>query len=380
MGFAQSKIRCIATLALAAAALAACKEEAPPAFKMPPPAVTAITAVARDVPVYIDEIGRMTPSEMVNMQAQVGGQITKLNFVDGQQIKSGDLLFTIDPRPYQAQVDQAEANLVSAKAQLELAQADYARILKALPLGAATHEDVDTKKANLDTAAAQIKIDEAAITTAKLNVEYATVNSPITGRASARMVDMGNMVKPNETTVLTVQNMTPIYADFTITERDLPLVREKMRDNTLTAQVSLPQSPDKSSSGDLTFLDTTVQPNAGRIQLRATIPNTDLYFWPGQFVKVRLILETQKDAVLIPYGCTQMGQQGPYVYVVKPDGTAEQRPITVGQRQGGDDDFIVVTGVKAGEQVVRTGQLSVSPGAPVTVIPPAPPAPGANHP
>lgn len=348
------------------------------AMARPPAPVTIATAQAQDVPVYIDEIGHTVASEVVNIVPQVGGQIMERAFKDGAMIKKGEHLFTIDPRPYQAKVQEAEANVGQAKAQIELAQADYNRIKKAFAIQAASQEDLDTKQAALDTANAQVKVTAATLDTAKLNLSFCTIDSPASGRAGQRLVDIGNVVKANETTLVTIQQLEPLYIDFTVTERDFPTVRELSSKGTLQARVSLPQSPADTRTGPLTFIDTAIQPGAGRLRVQATLPNEDHYFWPGQFVNVRLVLKTVEGAVLIPYAATQMGQQGPYVYVVKADSTAEQRPIVLGQRQG--TQVVVQKGVEAGEHIVLTGQLSVTPGGPVHVVEPVAIPPGTGGP
>jgi multidrug efflux system membrane fusion protein len=273
-------------------------------------------------------------------------------------------------------VRDAEANVGQANAQLELARADYNRLKKAFSIQAASQEDLDTKQAALDTATAQVKVTAAALDTAKLNLSFCTIDSPVAGRAGQRLVDVGNVVKANETNLVTIQQLEPLYVDFTITERDFPTVKELSGKGSLQTQVSLPQNPGETRGGPLTFIDTAVQPGAGRLRVQATLPNQDHYFWPGQFVNVRLVLRTMKGAVLIPYQCLQMGQQGSYVYVVKSDSTAEQRPVKVGQRQGAM--VVVIEGVKSGEQVVQTGQLSVTPNGPVHVTEPVATVGGQN--
>ncbi len=354
------------------------KKEAAPMPPRPPVPVTATKAESRDVPLYIDEIGRTVPSELVNITPQVAGQIMSRSFTDGQTLTKGQQLFVIDERPYQAKVAEAEANVMQAKAQLELTQADYNRIKKAFGVQAASQEDLDTKQAALDTSNAQVKVTAAALDTAKLNLSYCTISSPINGRAGQRLVDVGNVVKANETNLLTVQNVAPLYVDFTITERDLPAVRKLSDAGELQSLISLPQTPDVTRTGPLTFIDSSVQPGAGRIRMQATLPNADHYLWPGQFVNVRLVLQTLKGAVVVPYAATQMGQKGAYVYIVKADSTAEQRPITMGQRQG--LDVVIEKGVDAGETVILTGQMSVTPGGPVSVVQPVALPPGSGAP
>lgn len=356
-----------ALVALAAAALPACKPGAPQfSFQRPPAPVTVTTAITRDVPIYLDEIGKTVAAELVTIQPQVSGQIMARQFTDGAELKAGDPLFTIDTRPYQAKVAEAEANLEQSQAMLELTQADYSRTEKAFKVTAASREDLDTKKGALDTAAAHVKVSQASLDTAKLNLSFCTINSPIAGRAGARMVDVGNIVTANSTSLLSIQRIAPIYVDFTITERDLPSVRTRMAAGTLQARISLPDTPGDFRTGELTFLDNSVQEGAGRIRLRITLPNTDRYFWPGQFVNVRLVLETIADAVLVPFGSAQTSQQGPYVYVLTSDDIADIRPVTLGQRQG--SLIVIRKGVTAGERIVVTGQLSVTPGGKVRVV------------
>lgn len=346
---------------------------------MPPPPVTATVAVAQDVPVYIDEIGKTVASEVVNVIPLVGGEIMTRSFTDGQMLKKGDPLFVIDRRPYEAKLKEADANVAQAKAQIELAQADYNRLKSARAVMAASQEDLDTKQAALDTAKAQVGVTEAAQETAKLNLSYCDIASPIDGRAGQRAVDTGNVVKANETTLLNIQKMAPLYVEFTITERDLPQVRELADVGQLQGQVSLPQSPGVTRTGPLTFIDTAVQPGAGRLRMQVTLENSDRYLWPGQFVNVRLVLKTIPKAVLVPYAATQMGQKGPYVYVLDKESIARQTPIVTGQRQG--PMVVIEKGVNAGDRVVLTGQLSVTPDAAVRVVEPetAPAEPAASQ-
>jgi membrane fusion protein, multidrug efflux system len=302
----------------------------------------------------------------VTVTPQVGGRITQRHFADGANLTKGQLLFVIDPRPYQAQLDSAQANLAQARAALELARIQFARDQDLVGTKAISKQDYDTKKSTVDVDQAQVEAAEAALETAKLNLEYCFIHSPIEGRAGARLVDVGNVVQANTTGLLLIQRLDPIYADFTITERDLPEVQREMKLGTLRADVRLPSEPEgRGRTGKLTFLDNAVQNNTGTVNLRATLPNADHHFWPGQFVDVKLVLATQKGAVLVPGQATQISQKGPYVYVVKADGTAELRLVELGQRQG--NDVVVSDGLKAGENVVLTGQLTVVPGSKVRV-------------
>ncbi|HET8922252.1 MAG TPA: efflux RND transporter periplasmic adaptor subunit [Candidatus Acidoferrum sp.] len=342
---------------------------------LPPPLVTVAKATAQDVPQYLDEIGRNVAFESVNVTPQVAGKITERHFQDGENLKKGQLLFVIDPRPYKAQLDSAKANLAQAKASLELAQIQFARDQELVGTRAISKQDYDTKKSTVDVSAAQVEAAEAAIETAQINLDYCYIHSPIDGRAGARLVDVGNVVQANTTSLLSIQRLDPIYAIFTITERDLPEAQKQISRGNLKALVRCPaDSENTARAGRVEFLDNAVQNATGTVNLRATLPNLDRHFWPGQFVNVKLVLETKKGAVLIPNQAAQISQQGPFVLVVKRDNTAELRPVTLGQRQG--DDVVIAKGLEAGERVVLAGHLLVRPGGKVQVQGTSAPAPG----
>jgi multidrug efflux system membrane fusion protein len=352
-----------ALLALSGCAKKSTEAAGPPQFA---PLVTVARATAHDVPVYLDEIGRSGAFESVTVTPQISGRIVERNFQDGAELKKGQLLFTIDPRPYQAQLDAAQAQLAQSKAALDLANTQLKMYASIANTRAVSQLDLETKKNTVSVDEAQVQAAQAAVENAQLNLEYCYIHSPIDGRAGARLVDVGNVVQTNTTGLLLIQRIDPIYADFTIAENDLPEVQKELAHNELKALVRIPSDPpDRAREGKLTFLDNTVQNATGTVNLRATIPNADHHFWPGQFVNVTLVLATQKDAVLIPNQATQISQQGPYVYVVKPDDTAELRLVTLGQRQG--DDVVVTKGVSEGERVVMAGQLTLMPGAKVHV-------------
>jgi len=368
LGVSSWKPPCILVLVFVTTAFSiSCGKKVTAAPERPPTLVTVSAAVSRDVPVYLDEIGKNGAFESVTVTPQVAGRITERHFEDGANLQRGQLLFVIDPRPYQAQLDSAQANLAQAKAALELAKIQFARDQELVGTKAISKQDYDTKKNTVDVDQAQVEAAEAALETAKLNLEYCYIHSPIEGRAGARLVDIGNVVQTNTTALLLIQRLDPIYADFTITERDLPEVQKQMARGNLEARVRLPSDGEEGvRTGKVTFLDNAVQNATGTVNLRATIQNPDHHFWPGQFVNVRLVLATDKGAVMIPGEATQISQKGPFVYVVKPDHTAELRVITLGQRQGGN--VVVTKGLVAGENVVLTGQLTVVPGAKVKAV------------
>jgi multidrug efflux system membrane fusion protein len=385
--------------------LAGCVNKAQQNFERPPAPVTVAAAVSQDVSNYLDSLGKIVARETVAIQPQVSGRIMQIHFSDGSNVKRGQLLFTVDPRPFEANLKQAQANLSRDAALKKQAEANLAREVAREKWGLTQVEryrtlveqgvvaseqyqqlraDYDTLKANTEAARAQvrsadetIKVDNAAIETARVQLSYCYIHSPIDGRAGQRLVDVGNVVNPgggtggdsNSTTpsnaLLVIERLNPIYADFTVSQNHLSAVQQQMRAGSLRAEVRLPDTNDDAVFGQLTFVDNAVQNETGQVTLRATLPNPDHRFWPGRFVNVRLVLSTVQSAVLVPASAPQTSANGSYVYVVKPDSTAEQRPVSLGQRQG--DLIVVEKGVAAGEQIVTDGQLGVTPGGKVAV-------------
>jgi len=355
----------IAVVLLLGAAVVGCDKKASAPLERPPAPVTVAAATTEDVPFYIDAVGRIVAREVVSVQPQVSGRVVKIQFADGADVKAGEVLFSIDARPFQAQLNQAEANLAEAQAALNLAKTNFARVENITDPRAVSRQDYDTKKNAVDIAEAQVRQNRAAVERARLDLEYCTIRAPIDGRAGQRLVDVGNVVSANNCALLVIQRLDPIYADFTVTEHDLGAVQRNMARRTLRVEVSLPDDTGEPRRGNLTFLDSAVQEGSGTVKLRATIPNADRRFWPGRFVKVRLVLDSRPQAVLVPASAPQMSATGSFVYVVKQDSTAELRPVKLGQRQG---DFVVVDeGLKSGERVVVRGQLGVTPGGKVRI-------------
>jgi multidrug efflux system membrane fusion protein len=387
--------------------LSGCVNRAQQSFDRPPAPVQVSEAVAQDVPTYLDAIGKTVAREVVSIQPQVSGRITKIHFTDGANIKKDQLLFTIDTRPFEANVKQAQANLSrdeAAKKQAEanlakeIAQAKWGktqvdRYRDLVEHGVVSREQYESLRASLDSLNANveaaraavhsadeaIKVDAAAIESAKVQLSYCYIRSPIDGRAGQRLVDIGNVVNPGgssnssgnsgnsggSNSLLVIERLDPIYADFTISQNSLTQVQQRMRSGALKVEVRLPDAPDSPSDGELTFLDNAVQNATGTVNLRATIANSDHKFWPGRFVNIRLVLNTIQQAVLIPVSAPQMAANGSFVYVVKADSTAEQRSVSLGQRQG--DLIVVDNGIQPGERIVITGQLGVTPGGKVKI-------------
>src|SRR5688572_8183751 len=385
-----------------------CVNKAQQNFERPPAPVQIAVSTSQDVPTYLDAIGKTVAREVVSIQPQVSGRITKIHFTDGSNVRRGDMLFTIDPRPFEANLKQAQANLSRDGAIKKQAEANLAREIAAAKWGLVQVEryrtlveqgvvpreqyeqyraNYDSLKANVEAARATVgsaaetmRVDAAAIESAKVQLSYCYIRSPIDGRAGQRLVDIGNVVSPggsNNTStsgtgdgtpsnaLLVIERLDPMYADFTISQSNLTAVQQEMREGRLRVEVLLPDSGDLPVVGQLTFLDNAVQNATGQVNLRATIPNTGHRFWPGRFVNIRLVLSTIHSAVLVPASAPQMSATGSFIYVVKQDSTAEQRAVQLGQRQG--DLIVVETGIQAGERIVVNGQLGVTPGGKVLV-------------
>jgi membrane fusion protein, multidrug efflux system len=387
-----------------------CVNKAQQSFERPPSPVQVAESVTQDVPTYLDAIGKTVAREVVSIQPQVSGRITKIHFTDGANVRKGDLLFTIDTRPFEANLRQAQANLSKDGALKKQAEANLVKEIAAAKWGLVQVEryrtlveqgivareqyeqfraDYDSLKANVEaaratvgSAAETIKVDAAAVESAKVQLSYCYIRSPIDGRAGQRLVDLGNVVNPSGSNnanasnadggngpsgnaLVVIERLDPIYADFTISQGNLTEVQQQMREGHLRTEVRLPDTADAPVVGQLTFLDNAVQNTTGQVSLRATIPNTGHQFWPGRFVNIRLVLNTIHGAVLVPAVAPQMSAAGSFVYVVKQDSTAEQRAVTLGQRQG--DLIVVEKGVAPGERVVINGQLGVTPGGKVRI-------------
>ncbi|MDR1303944.1 MAG: efflux RND transporter periplasmic adaptor subunit [Verrucomicrobiales bacterium] len=356
-------------LLLAGLLVVACgrKQEAPP--PRPPVLVTTARAASQNVPLYLDEIGTCQALQSVLITPQVSGPVTAIHFQDGQEVRLGDPLYTIDPRPYAAAVQQAEARLSSDRATLAYNQAQLQRNENLVAGDFISAQDLENLKTTVAVNQAAVQADEAALATAKINLGYCQITAPIDGKTGAHQVDIGNVVTAySNAALVSIQRMDPMYVDFIVAEVDLPRVREYFKHGTLKVKVSFPDDERKSRHGDLYFLDNVVRAGSGTVLLRAIMPNQDRLFWPGQFVKVQLVLTELPDAVLVPAGAVQIGHSGPYVFVVKPDLTVDLRLVTPGQRQG--DLVVLAHGVAAGETVVLDGQLMLSPGAQVRVVTP----------
>jgi multidrug efflux system membrane fusion protein len=343
--------------------LSACssKKEIP---KVKPPVPVAVaTAARKDVPVQLKAIGNIEPFNSVAIKSQVNGQIAKVHFKDGSDVQKGALLVTLQPESFQAALNQSEAALARDLAQARFAREQAERYRQLVAEGIVTKDQYDQLRTNAESAAAAVAADRAAIANARIQLNYCYIRSPISGRTGNLSLQLGNLVKANDLTLVTVNQISPIYATFSIPERSLPEVKKAMAERALNIEAIVPNDPNGKETGTISFLDNAVNAATGTIRLKGVFANGDRKLWPGQFVDVVMTLGLRRDAVVVPTQAVQVGQQGQYLYVVKPDKTAEMRPVTVAAEQAGES--IIEKGVAPGEIVVVSGQLRLTPGAKV---------------
>jgi len=331
--------------------------------------VTAGTVVSQDVPVFLHGIGTVQAYNMVAVKSRVDGQIVKVDFKEGQDVKAGDPLFQIDPRPFQAALEQAQAAKQKDEAQLTGAQLDLDRYEKLIGSGWQTRQSYDQQKAQVGQLQAAIKGDEAQINTAKLNLSYSDIRSPIDGRLGARLVDKGNLVHANDNTVLvTISEVKPIFVSFTLPQETLDDVRENHNKAPLVVLAYNGDGTKQLAEGKLTMIDNAVDQATGTIRVKARFDNEEERLWPGAFVSARVILSVRKDAATVPSQTVQQGPNGHYAYVIKPDDTVERRAVDVASIQ--DGIAVVTKGLSAGERVVVDGQYRLTNGARVKISAP----------
>ncbi len=328
--------------------------------------VTVATVIQKAVPVQVRTIGTVEAYSTVSVKAQVTGELTSVHFKEGQDVKKGELLFTIDRRSYEADLMQAEANLARDIAQAQDAEAQAHRSEKLMQEGIIAKEQSDRVRANADALQAAVRADRAAVENARLRLSYCSIFSPLDGRTGSLIVHQGNLVKANEAPALVVINqIQPIYVNFSVPEQYLAEIKKYMVAGKLKVEAFLPNDHENPQHGLLTFVDNAVNSATGTIRLKATYANKEKRLWPGQFVDVVLTLTTQPNALVVPSQALQTGQGGQYVFVVKMDLTAEPRPVVVGRTVGGDT--VIEQGLQPGERVVTDGQLRLVPGAKVEV-------------
>ncbi len=342
----------------------------------PPPAVPVAVAVAetRDTPIILRGLGSVVAYATVEVKSRVVGNIVKINFREGQEVRAGDLLVQLDARPYEAALDQAKAALARDEANLANARADLARYAKLIRGNFISKQQYANQQATVSADEATIEADKSAVEAAKLNVEYCSIASPIDGVVGIRQVDVGNLIQPNAQTLVVVTKIKPIYVVFSLPEANIAQLRQAMR-----AQKPLVLAYDSKdekliSKGVLELIDNQVDPTTGTVKLKAEFANADLSLWPGQFVNAHLVVDVLRNSVVVPSVAVQTGPKGPFVYVVRSDDTVEMRPVVVVQTE--HNQTALRAGVSKGERVVVAGHLNLAPGARVVVSPPAraPPA------
>ena len=355
--------------------------------------VTVATVAQKDVPVDVQVIGNVEAYSTITVKAQVGGELINVNFKEGDYVKKGDLLFSIDPRPLQAQLSQAEANSLKAKAMIGQAEANLARdianekylraqaqrMARLVKEGIISKEQGEQAESSADATGQTVMADRAAIESAKaemtaakaaadnlrVQLGYTDIRSPLDGRTGNQMIKQGNVVSANGLDLVTINQVTPIYVTFSVPESKLAGVKRYMLAGKLPVIVTPQDDESVKQTGMLTFVDNNVDTSTGTIKLKGTFENTEKKLWPGEFVRVVLRLTTQANASVVPNQAVQTGQDGSFVYVVKKDNTVESRPVITGSRM--DQDMVIDKGLDPGETVVTEGQLRLAPGSRVQV-------------
>jgi multidrug efflux system membrane fusion protein len=392
-------VYCIGLLSLLCVSCSS-QSAAPPG--MPAVPVTVAVAVQKDVPVQIRPIGNVESYASITIKAQVAGELVRIHFTEGQEVKKGDLLFEIDRRPYEqalhqaeanlnrdiAQEKQAEANLARDLAQAENARTQAARYAKLAAEGVVSKEQNDTMRttansadesaradrAAIDSASAAVVADKAAVQKARLDLEYCEIRAPIDGRTGSLQVKQGTLIKSNaDTSMVTINQLYPAYVTFSVPEDQLPGIRRSMAKGPLEVEAHVPGDPGEPARGQLSFIDNAVDTATGSIKLKATFSNKERKLWPGQFVNVVLTVGTDFNATVVPSEAVQTGQQGQFAFVVKPDQTVENRVLSLGRTIG--HETVINKGIAPGETVVTDGQLRLVPGFKVEIVKSGPGAP-----
>lgn len=372
-----------------------CSSQSAPPPSMPPVPVTVAIAVSKDVPIELRPIGNVESYSSIPIKAQVSGELVRIEFTEGQDVKKGGLLFEIDRRPYEQALHQAEANLNRDKAQQAQAEANLARDVaqaknaqvqsdryaKLAAQGVVSKEQTDTMRTNassadesthadqaaIESARAAVLADQAGVEAAKLNLAYCEIRSPIAGRTGSLQVKVGTLIKAqSDTPMVTINQILPTYVTFSVPEDQLGAIRASMAKGPVEVTATTPSDPTMPVRGQLSFIDNTVDSATGAIKLKATFPNTERKLWPGQFVNIVITVGKDAKTTVVPSEAIQTGQQGQYAYVLKPDHTVEMRVVTAGRTI--DRETTITKGIAPGETVVTDGQLRLAPGFKVEIV------------
>ncbi|MGA2021426.1 MAG: MdtA/MuxA family multidrug efflux RND transporter periplasmic adaptor subunit [Candidatus Sulfotelmatobacter sp.] len=373
--FLQARLRLVTAVALACAFffLSGCtssgsgadsKEGRAHAASSHAASVAVAKVEKQDVPVYMVGLGSVTAFYTANIKSRVDGQIMRVNFQEGQIVKEGDLLILIDPRPYQVQLEQMQAQLFKDQASLRDARLNLDRYTTLIPSGSIAQQQVDTQKSTVDQLDGQVRTDQAQIDNAKLQLVYCNITAPFTGRVGLRQVDPGNIVHAADTNpMLILTQLQPIAVIFTLPEDELPTVAQHMKNSTLAVEAYSRDNQTKLATGKLMTIDNQIDQTTGTAKLKAVFDNKDNQLWPNQFVNANLLLETRKNSTVVPTAAIQRGPQGAFVYVVKPDSTVEARTVAISLTQG--TATVIASGVVPGDTVVTDGQDKLQTGSKV---------------
>jgi multidrug efflux system membrane fusion protein len=346
--------------------LFACSEKSGPPPRMQKVPVTSATVIQKAIPVQLRAIGNVEAYSTISVKSQIEGVLIRVHFKEGQYVNKGDILFTIDPRPYEAALKQAEANLAKDTAQLENARVEVNRYAELVKKGYVAQEQYDQIRTNAAALEATVNADKALVENARLQLKYCFIYSPITGRTGNLIANQGNLIKANaDNPMVTINQIQPIYVTFFVPEQYLNEIKKYMAARKLNVEAFISKEDVMPEQGVLTFIDNTVDMATGTIKLKGTFANKGKRLWPGQFVNVLLSLTMQPDAIVVPSQAVQAGQSGVYVFVIKSDLTVESRPVVVDRSLDGES--VIEKGLQPGEKVVTDGQLRLVPGAKVEI-------------
>lgn len=355
----------VAALSLAAA-MAGCDKKKPQAEAPSPVEVTVVEAKATTAPMAVDGIGHVYALRTVNVRTQVSGVLKETYFSEGDLVREGQRLLLIDPAPYKAQLGEATSTLARDRATAAQAKRDWLRYKDLVAQAVISQDDYEQKRTAYQQALEQVRVDEAAVQNARVNLGYCFVNAPCTGVAGLQQYKVGNLIKSEDYIIVTINQIEPINVQFSVAEKYLPDIRAYAVKGALAVEASYPSHPEKVARGKLTVINNTVDVNSGTITLQGEFPNTDKLLWPGQFVNASVVLTDTADTILLPSSALVDTQDGSSVFVAKPDNTVEIRHVTVGRKIG--PETVIEKGVSVGDRVITSGQIKLFPGVPVKIV------------